>query len=215
MKMAPWIGLSVALFAAGCSKELNPDSGDDGPGTGIVDGTEDEDTSDDVDTDPIDDALVNCRSEYDTPEPGGVPGFGECTTDQIYCGDFIQATTVGGSTHYDTEHYLAATFATGSENWDAPERVYSLRQPVGQSMRVTFYGPCADMGIGVCSGWDCDEPEEVRSGDCSSLGTIDSDGGMYRDYPSTTSGVREFELVVDGRDGAQGNFGLRVECFGG
>ncbi|MFT6161788.1 MAG: hypothetical protein ACJA00_004386 [Myxococcota bacterium] len=213
MKMAPWIGFSVALFAAGCSKELNPDSGDGGPGTGIVDGTEDNDTRGDDDTDPVDDAIVDCRSEYDTPENGGVPSFGECTTDQLFCGDFVQATTVGGSTHYDTDQYLAALFATGSENWDGPERVYQLRQNVGEVIRVTFYGPCADMKLGVCAGWDCEETEAVQAGDCSSLGERDSDGGMFREFPAPTSGVRRHELIVDGRDGAQGNFGLRIECF--
>ncbi len=213
MKMAPWIGLSVALFAVGCSKELNPDSGDDGPGTGVVDGTGDVDTDRDDDTNEIDDDIVNCRAEYDTPEIGNVPSYGECTTDQLFCGDFIQGTTVGGSTHYDTDQYLAALFATGSENWDAPERVYQLRQTVGEVIRVTLYSPCQDIVMGVCAGWDCQETEAASAGDCSSLGVREPDGSYRREFPAPSAGVRNHELIVDGRDGAQGNFALLIECF--
>ena len=215
MKMASWIGLVIAVVAVGCSPELEPDSGRNDSGRDDRDSDDDGDTSDaGTDTDFVDDDLVNCRSEYDTPLPGSVQNGGECTTDQLYCGDFIQATTVGGSTHYDTDHYLTAGIATGSENWDAPERAYLFRQPVGESVRLTFYGPCGDMAIAACIGWECTDENAVQQGDCSAVITRGDDGGVYRDFPATSAGVREFEIIVDGRDGDVGNFGVRVECFG-
>lgn len=218
MRTAVWTTLAIVMLGVGCSKELLPETGDpegtDNPDTDTRD--PDSDSNDgDSDTNEVDDDIVDCRADYQTAAPGSGTSGGECTTDQLFCGDFVQATTVGGSTHYDTDQYEQAGIATGSENWDAPERAYTLRQPVGQAMRITFWGPCDDMDVAVCQGWECSDTAEVQQNDCSALLTRGDEGSFYRDFPAPSSGVREFEVVVDGRDDAQGNFALQVECFGG
>lgn len=188
----------ITPLAAGCSNRLRPDPGIDSQDSD----TSDIDTSDldsdwsgtDIDVDSTD--LIDCRADYVTPAPGSTEAGGECTTDQVYCNEFIRATTEGGSMVYDTPEYLAAHVATGSEDWSGPERAYKFIQPRGTAVRMTFYSPCrSELGIAVCQGWECSDPLEIQSGDCSTLGVYNGDGGYYRDFPAPTSGDREWEIL--------------------
>lgn len=214
MKMVPWKVLAVMLLSGACSNQLRPDSGEVDDDSSDVDTSDTDDDTREPDTDTDTDTdFLNCRTDYITPAPGTTGVGGECTTDQVYCGDLLRATTVGGSTVYDTEEYNAAGIATNSEDWSAPERAYYLRQPQGQTMRITWWGPCADMDIAVCQGWECADPLEIQQNDCSALLTATGDGGFYRDFPAPGAGARDWEIVVDGRDGDVGNFAVLIECF--
>jgi hypothetical protein len=214
--MARWLSLLILVAlqgGAGCSGSLHPDDSEGDTDTDTdADTDADTDTDTDTDTDADTDTdIVDCRADYATPDPGDAGGSnsGECTTDQVYCGDLIQATTVGGSTHYDEEHYEAFPCgANPGDDWGMPERVYAFRLPEGEAVRFTFYGPCDDMLMRIVQNSVCGEP---RSANCLVPSVRGTDGGYYYDIPS--GAMRDWEIIIDGRDGAEGNFAFRVECF--
>jgi hypothetical protein len=218
--MARWLSLLILVAlqgGAGCSRSLHPDDSEGDTDTDTdADTDADTDTDTDTDTDADTDTdLVDCRAEYPTPDPGTLGAGGECTTDEVFCGDFIQATTIGGSTHYDSEHYSQAGAGQLSEDWDAPERVYAFRQQVGDAARITLYSPCRDISATACQGWECTDADssEIQLNDCANLTVRGEDSSVYRDLPAPTSGARDWEIIIDGRDGDAGNFALRIECF--
>lgn len=208
MKQLAWLTMFTALAGVGCSRDLVPDdTGRDTNGDGDTDPDDDRDT----DPDTFSDDLVDCRETYDTPDPGSIGGLAVCETDELFCGDFIRGTTVNGSTQYSQDEYSEANFG-GISNWDAAERIYYFRQNEGVNVRFVLYTPCRDLHLFMCLGWECATEEAIRPGDCSEALTRNEEGGYYRDIPGPGIGTREFEVIVEGRDGDEGNYGLEVIC---
>jgi len=217
MGAAKWVAMIAAVGAVSCSRPFQTETGTGGDADTDTDTDTDVDTDVDTDTDTDTDTteppIVDCRADYATPVPGSIAGLATCQTGELFCGDFIQATTVGGSTHYDETIYEPAGAGTSLEDWSAPERVYAFRQPVNTPIRVSLYSPCRDINILLCLGWECSDANGVSQSSCNAALEFDADGARFRDLPGPTSGPRNWELIVDGQDGDSGNFALRVECF--
>lgn len=209
MKMAPWIGFTVALIAAGCSKELNPDSGDDGPGTGVVDGTEDvdDDTRGDDDTDVIDDFL-DCRVDYPTVNTG--EGDDECLTEQLFCGDVIQGTTVGGSDVFGYPEYEDMGCISISSDWSGSERVYRFRLPAYTEGSLRVHTKCGEFRMRLLNEDSCDAPR-LTTTSCT-VATQEVENNVFGTFIPSSNQAKTFFVIVDGAEGYEGNYALEVVC---
>ena len=209
MKMRPWIGLSVALVAVGCSKELNPDSGDIGPGTSVVDDMDDDpDTRGEDDTDPIDDFL-DCRVDYPTPEPGS-GGSDECLTEVLECGDIIQGTTVGGSNVFGFSEYEDMGCISISSDWSGSERVYRFRLPRETEASLRVHTKCGEFRMRVLNEDTCDAPA-LTTTSCT-VATQEIEDNVFASFIPSSSQSKTFFVIVDGAEAFEGNYALEVVC---
>lgn len=209
MKMAPWIGLTVALIAAGCSEKLEPDSGDIGPGTSDVDDTgDDPDTRGEDDTDPVDEFL-DCRVDYPTPVPGA-GGSDECLTEGLECGDIIQGTTVGGSNVFGYPEYEDMGCISISSDWSGSERVYRFRLPRDTEASLRVYTKCGEFRMRLLNEDSCDAPR-LTTTSCS-VATQEIDDNVFASFLPASDQAKTFFVIVDGADAFEGNYALEVVC---
>jgi hypothetical protein len=149
-------------------------------------------------------SVVECGATYPTPDVTGV-----CLTEVLDCDVTIEATTVGGSTHYNLplwEDAQCADWLLGGpdDSLDAAERVYELNVPDGMFANVTMW-PCENLELRARNGaTECsDSPTACRG----------SRGTWKEQDLSSLPGNTRWEIIVDGFDGASGNFVLEVDCF--
>ena len=224
-----WICALLAL--AGCTTDDKGIDTDLGGPAGDADADIDADTDTDTDTDADVDADVDadtdtdvtdtgtasgldCTADYtgQTPNPGA--GGAQCVTEIIQCGDELFHTNTGGRNDFDYDTWDSLSELQSLQRGDlaGDERVYLFEDlAYGDSVKVRVES-CID----AWASW-------IVLGDLSE-GTCDTTpwgpGGHFdgtfrdqtRDHPNAANGVVDVLFIVEGYQGAEGNFKLTVEC---
>jgi hypothetical protein len=223
--------VGILLGIAGCSDEwflrgdkdtadepadADSDADSDSDADTDSDADSDADSDSDTDTDTVPGDL-DCDAEIPTPDPGAA-GLGSCITEEVFCGDVIFGTLAGGSTIYDYEYWetvqeLDALFG----NYDAvdgPERVYAFRG-LAQDEHVIFtVSTCFDLWAdwiqyGDSDGDFCDLSPFNRAG----VFEYGQGRTWWTDRTNQAPGTYDLEFVIEGLDGAEGNFKVTVDCY--
>lgn len=214
MGFSRWTTVLAVVVLAACSRNLRPGDDPDFTDTGTPQNTDDTgfDTGE-PSTPP--DGDIDCTADYPTPSPTGGDGEDFCITDELQCGDVIYGTTVGGSTAYDHEQYDAWTCGGPATNldWSAAERIYEIWVAPGQSATVRLYIECGALTLRTVHTTDvC--PVELEK-HCVYAG-LTSPNSQIREHELFNHGANpvsaRHEVVVDGRDGFEGNYRLDVIC---
>ncbi|MED5369377.1 MAG: hypothetical protein VX899_00060 [Myxococcota bacterium] len=154
------------------------------------------------------DADLTCDGEAIARTPRGK----DCVTAELVCGDSVTGTTVKGASNYGDKFYSGDSFCSSlPDNYEGPERVYRLNMPANAEAEVLLDSPCEDLDLFAIRWPDqhtC--PNEQHS--ISQCDEDDSKGDgslmLYSDKRPRT-----FLLVVDGKESATGEFGLKVNCW--
>ncbi|MEO1259829.1 MAG: GEVED domain-containing protein [Bacteroidota bacterium] len=109
----------------------------------------------------------------------------------INCGDSVNGTTIGGTNHADT-------YGCVGYNESGPEKVYVLQTTEPGTITATLSNETANLDLIILDA--CSESNCLDQG-LSSVTVANASAGMYY-------------IVVDGYNGAQGNFTLTVNCSG-
>ena len=160
-------------------------------------------------------AVVGTANCGDLSDGGPVPGPA-CITATIGCGDTIAGHTKGGTSVFDTRFYEAKYCTPATTNHDSgDERVYALTMPEGDHRAiVTLDTPCADLDLAA-----------VRVPGFDACPTVDTDVPQCEMWPKPSTqresvelvsqGPSTWLLVVEGKNDAEGAFGLTVRCVDG
>ena len=214
----------VGVLMWGCSEDLRPvtDGGLDADTANETDTDTDTDTDADTDADSDSDADADTDTDTDTDTgdpldcdtPISTPNIGwggsTCLTGPITCDSVVEATTANGSTVFDKTHW-DTWFCYGDDdittNYDAAERAYELVVPDGRLATLTLETPCNALSLKVLRSQErcppsnypivCDAGEVVNN---STQQLVDMFGGYT------------YQVIVDGKNGAEANFRLRVDC---
>lgn len=219
--------LACALaFSFGCEDLGTSDSSHaDASGNGDTSGQDDSSSEDsgEADEDGSGDGGGNIELQAacgsaETAAPGADSELGSCYQQELKCGDVITDTTVGGAQGFSYATY-ESWFCLGypgiARNYDAPERSYYFHHPEDinkVTLRLTTPEECEGelslRAIWVDDAEECISASDDKPGDCTAAFSGD-DGSDYIDntYPDY-----QYRLIVDGLDGAQGDFTLSVEC---
>lgn len=197
------LGLVAALITlASCSQQRarNPN----------LDGDDDDD---DGGVQPGPPAGLECEEPFDTPAPGELGG-GACVTDVISCGDTVQGTNLGGSTHFGSapgeQFGMCAGSASQTNKLDGPERVYRMDIPAGTSGLSVRLKSCTRSMLFWYQGSACSTSSET----CS-YAPYGSFYDQHGDIFLSDTGIHEDRVmwfVVEGYEQDGGNFTLSVDC---
>ncbi|MFT4621564.1 MAG: hypothetical protein ACI8PZ_000216 [Myxococcota bacterium] len=153
---------------------------------------------------------LQCDDPFPTPDPGGV-GEGACVTEVLTCGDVVEATNTGGSTHYGTsfgEQFEQCSGSAFGDDFDGPERVFKVEVPAGIIAIRPRLESCERSWLMY-----------FRDGAGCRNDLIDAcgyavDGTFFNQYGDILLGnARTVWLVVEGDNNDGGNFRLSIECL--
>lgn len=199
--------------------DADSDSDTDADSDADADGDSDADGDADADADTDFPADLDCDEDLATADPGA-SGLGSCVTEEVFCGDKIQGSIVGGSAVYDYDFWesiqsLDALFGD-YEALDGPERVYVFRGLERDEYVVATVSTCFDLWAswiqyGDTDGDFCDLSE-------FNVGAVFESGDpngrtWWTTRPNGSAGVYDFEFVIEGLHGAEGNFELTIDCY--
>ncbi len=228
--MRRWIVGLVVL--AGCKTDVsgkdgvapdvdNSDRPTDGDADTDADADSDADADVDTDTDADTDTGVglDCSADYLSGMPTGSP-LGECVTEEVTCGDVLFGTNTGGTTIYDYA-FSESLGALGSllgngDALDGPERVYVFRGLAVDEQVEFRVDACFDVwGTWVRHG---DVGDDFCSAGGFNVGGLfeERDGNQSRwtvQYNLASQSTYDFEFIVEGLDGAEGNYMISVACY--
>lgn len=213
MRSAAFYLAFASLFGA-CNGDLQPVDDTNGTdpatgtgtssdtGTGSDTGSDTSTGSDTGTTQP-----VGCDATPTTPAPNAL---GTCHTAELFCGDHIEHTTVGGSTDYSSSTYEAwqcfGQWGIGKD-YSAPERSYFIAAPPGTQPVVTLTTKCHNFTLRQVMVSAFDEcPNNAN------LPVCEGSRSSGADLSTTLFPGYNYMIVVDGIDGAQGAFSLDVVC---
>lgn len=154
---------------------------------------------------PTDDPPVECDSSMEVSRAKG------CAIQSIACGDTIEMSNGGQAGHFDDAFYRAKFCSPRSADYEeSPEAVYALTLPAEMKADIHLETPCDDLDLFSIRWPHADRcpTKSASTGECegSTKGSSDTIRIM-------AVGRDEKHLVwVDGKNGAVGNFRLRVEC---
>jgi hypothetical protein len=179
----------------------------------------DTDSDTDADTDTGDPDALHCNADYlsRTPVPGNGT-FEVCVTDEIACGDVVFATTDGGYEHYDFNFYKDSQAMSWLDEGDlvGPERVYKLRLMPDEH---------AEIVVETCDYiWLSAVNHQNSADSCVTASTtmpISHGTGSGWQYEAkianitnqTTTGIYNFDVVVDTYQGKLSNYKMTVTCW--
>jgi len=157
---------------------------------------------------------LDCDATYTTPDPGGVSA-GSCLTQTLTCGDVVEHTNRGGSTHFGTaegEQFWTCSGTASGDDFDGPERAYRVEVDASTKAIRAHLESCE-------SSWMM----YYRGGPACPVAALDSCGyGLNADDPTNgkdqTAEIllgenRVVFLVIEGNDNDGGNFRLTIECL--
>jgi hypothetical protein len=157
---------------------------------------------------------LDCDATYTTPDPGGVSA-GSCLTQTLTCGDVVEHTNTGGSTHFGTaegEQFWTCSGTASGDDFDGPERAYRVEVDASTKAIRAHLESCE-------SSWMM----YYRGGPSCPVAALDSCGyGLNADDPTNgkdqTAEIllgenRVVFLVIEGNDNDGGNFRLTIECL--
>lgn len=160
-------------------------------------------------------AVITTSNCGDVSDGGPVAGPA-CITGTVSCGDTVAGHTKGGTSTFDTRFYEAKYCTPATTNHDSgDERVYALTMPAGNHRAiVTLDTPCADLDLAA-----------VRVPGFDACPTVDTDVPQCEMWPKpgtqretvelVSQGPSTWLLVVEGKNDAEGAFGLGVRCVDG
>lgn len=150
---------------------------------------------------------VDCSEPFETPPPNG------CAMAQLSCGDEIRGNNRYGEHNYGDEFYVKKFCGTQRHSYqDSPEAIFLLSVPANVEANVILASDCADLDISSIS-----VPPDTTAR-CPTLShavqvcEMDQKRGGGSIRINTVDRAETHFVVVDGKDGATGNFRLRVEC---
>jgi hypothetical protein len=195
------LAVGLATTAAGCGDDAQPaDTGGEGDAEIGVDGDADPGAEADVEADAepeVEGGGEDGNDDGAADEGGG--GAGTCEDPVILtCGDSLEGeTNTGGESELQT--YAGTSFEADETG---PERVYSIAGAAGRWVVVTVEpaGP-GDLDVFLLED-ACTEDACTMYSAGTATETI-----AFAPYASTT-----YYLVVDGYDGAEGEFDVSVAC---
>jgi hypothetical protein len=164
---------------------------------------------------PEDPAVITEANCGDLTDGGPVAGPA-CITGTLSCGGTVAGHTKGGSQRFDTRFYEAKYCTPATTKHDSgDERVYALTMPPGDHRAiVTLDTPCADLDLAA-----------MQVSGLDTCPTVDSDVPQCEMWPKpghqretvelTSRGPTTWLVVVEGKDDAEGSFGLSVRCTDG
>jgi hypothetical protein len=145
---------------------------------------------------------------------GGPVGGPDCVTAKIACGQTVIGHTRGGANAgFDTRFYESHFCTPALTNHDSgDERVYELTLPDGDHHATAWLDtPCADLDLAAFRITDprhCPGPKGAVA-QCE----MNVQPGTRREKVEFVSNTAStWLLVVEGKDQAEGAFGLTVEC---
>lgn len=211
MGRLPWNPTLLFLFLVACSGSSvdEPDTADPSD-----EGRPKKDPSEGPEL--PEDSPLDCGADLsaDTPDPGDVA---VCVTQEIGCGEEVMHTLAGGTTLYDRSFWAAQQTLGGltgksADVLDGPERVYIIRPDTpGRSVELRlescFEGWASWRRYGdVAFDW-CDVDDHWAT-----AGHFLSESAWVRTYEFLHDAGKQYEVIVEGLDGAVGNFRLVVTC---
>lgn len=155
------------------------------------------------------DADIECGTVKAARTPRGK----DCVTAELVCGDTIVGTTEGGLSEYDDKFYSGDSFCSSlPDNYSGTERAYRFAMPANAEAVVSLDSACGgDMDL-IAIRW----PDEHTCPNIHhTIGQCDEDDSKGDGQLELFSDrhPRTFLLVVEGKDGADGEFGLKVDCW--
>lgn len=164
---------------------------------------------------PGPDALVTADNCDDLQDGGPVAGP-DCVTAKVSCGQRVIGHTKGGTNRFDRMYYQRNQCTPAFHDYEkGGERVYLLEMPPGDHHAdVWLDTPCVDLDLAAFR-----LPEGTTCPDAgTSLAQCEMwpDPGTERDHVRLVSqGGSRWLLIVEGKAGAEGLFGLQIDCAEG
>jgi hypothetical protein len=145
---------------------------------------------------------IDC-DERDGPAPN------RCLSGKLRCGDVVSGTTRGGESKLGRDFYAHAFCFPAVDGHEGPERVYLLQAPPNQDITLTLESPCGDLDVAALAfAYEGGCPTASHPiAECKANSA--RGGGTVR---LNTFHARDYLVVVDGKDEAEGAFNLRVDC---
>jgi hypothetical protein len=155
------------------------------------------------------DADIECGTIKAARTPRGK----DCVTAELVCGDTIVGTTEGGLSEYDDHFYSGDSFCSSlPDNYSGPERAYRFEMPANAEAVIYLDSACGgDLDL-IAMRWpETDSCPNIHH----SLGQCDEDDakGDGRLELYSDKHARNFVLVVEGKDGIGGEFGIKIDCW--
>ena len=155
----------------------------------------------------------NADIECGTVKADRTPRGKDCVTAELSCGDSIIGTTEGGLSEYDDHFYSGDSFCSSlPDNYSGNERAYRFKMPANAEAVISLDSACGgDMDL-IAMRWpETDSCPNIHH----SLGQCDEDDAKGDGRLELYSDKRErnFILVVEGKDGEDGEFGLKIDCW--
>lgn len=155
----------------------------------------------------LDEDLTAPAVDCDTTTPGPSPQG--CLSGRLHCGDRIASTTIGGESNLGRAFYAGAFCFPAVDGHEGPERAFLLQAPPKKDITITLESDCVDLDIAAVA-WSYEgtcPTENHPIPECEASNA--RGGGVLR---LNTFQSRDYLILVDGKDGAEGPFRLKVDC---
>lgn len=148
---------------------------------------------------------VKCDPAFEQPTPRG------CTSATLTCGSVVEGNNTNQPRRFGDEFYVSM-FCVPQRHYyeEAGEAVYRLEMPANIKATVRLDNDCADLDVAALSWSDTDScPAENtnRIAECEM-----TDARHDSIVMTTVDNPQVYLIVVDGKQGATGNFRLTVKC---
>lgn len=155
------------------------------------------------------DADIECGTVKAARTPRGK----DCVTAELVCGDTVVGTTEGGLSEYDDKFYSGDSFCSSlPDNYSGSERAYRFAMPANAEAVVSLDSACGgDMDL-IAIRWPDEHTCPNIHHSISQCDEDDSSGDGQLELYSDKH-ARNFLLVVEGKDGEDGEFGLKIDCW--
>jgi len=158
----------------------------------------------------LDPELASDPLPCDEPLPTRSPGS-DCVIDELTCGDVIEGYSGAGQRLFGDAIYKNAFCTVERNHYDnAPEASYRLLVPSNRMAHVQLDSNCADLDVVAIAWEETDRCPTERHAIHECEMDVSSGGG--RITVATVDRPQRYILAVDGKNGAEGNFRLTVEC---
>ncbi len=155
------------------------------------------------------DAGIECGTVKAARTPRGK----DCVTAELVCGDTVVGTTEGGLSEYDDAFYSGDSFCSSlPDNYSGNERAYRFAMPANAEAVVSMDSACGgDLDL-IAIRWPDEHTCPTIHHTIGQCDEDDSKGDGQLELFSDRH-PRTFLLVVEGKDGEDGEFGLKVDCW--
>ena len=151
---------------------------------------------------------VDCETDH--PDPDATDG---CIYKELRCNTVLEGTTRGGKNHFGDDFYQKGFCTPQRNNYEnSPEAIYQLRIKPNTQVDLRLDSNCADLDL-VTMRWEesrCPTVQHAPNLHSGCEMNTKADGGTLR--LTTVDNPETHLIVVDGKQGAYGNFRLTVNC---